>query len=179
MSKNTFKSQSTTWSLTVRLTHWLVALGVTINFINDTGHWHRMIGYVCLLLIVMRLMHAVTAKNQTSRFYWPGMTEILTHITGIKRREATVHNGHNPLGQIAVYLMWVLITLLALTGWLSRTDALWGGGPVLVHALISYLLLACVSLHVIAVLVMSKLMKRNLIKPMIISVLAEHQPNKQ
>ena len=170
-------NQTTSWTLTVRLTHWLIALGVTISFVNDTGYWHRMIGYGCLLLVAIRLVHGLIAKQKTSHFYWPSIDEILAHIAEVQRGEVTEHNGHNPIGQIAVYLMWLLIIFLGLSGWLSRTDAFWGeDGPVLVHACLAYVLMLCAFLHVVAVLFMSKLQKKNLIKPMIVST--KHQQNK-
>lgn len=76
--------------------------------------------------------------------------------------------GHNPLGQLAVYFMWCLIGALALTGWLSRTDAYWGeSGPVDAHQLLSDVLMALVVLHVLAVMVMSALSKVFLLKQMI------------
>ena len=82
---------------------------------------------------------------------------------------AILHRGHNPLGMLAIYMIWPLVVLLAFTGWLSRTDAYWGEDvPVLAHLLFSNLLLGLVVLHVAAVIVMSRLQKRNLIKAMFI-----------
>ena len=75
--------------------------------------------------------------------------------------------GHNPLGQWAVYVMWALIALLAFTGWLSRTDRYWGEDWVVdIHVALSDLLTAMIVLHVTAVLVVSWLQKTNLIKRM-------------
>jgi cytochrome b len=163
-------SLSTAWTLTVRVTHWLIAFGVMINFVNDTGYWHRMIGYGCLLLIAIRVLHSYTTKQTSSHFSRPRLTKVFEHILEIRHKKISNYNGHNPLGQIAVYLMWGLIILLGFSGWLSRTDVFWGeDGPVEVHTLIAYWLIFCVLLHISAVLLMSKLQKKNLIKPMILS----------
>lgn len=164
-------NQLTIWSLTVRLTHWLVALAVTINFVNDTGYWHRMIGYVCLLFIFIRIVHGLTAKQISSHFSWPYLTEIVEHVKEIRHKNIKDYIGHNPIGQMAVYLMWTLIILLGFTGWLSRTDVFWGeDGPVVAHSFLAELLMICVLLHIAAVFVMSVLQKKNLIKPMIVSM---------
>lgn len=164
-------NQLTAWSLTVKLTHWLVALAVTINFVNDTGYWHRMIGYGCLLLILVRVVHGLTAKQISSRFSLPSRDEIFEHLKEIRYKTIKNYKGHNPLGQLAVYLMWALIVLLGFSGWLSRTDAFWGeDGPVVAHTLLANLLMICVLVHIAAVLVMSVLQKKNLIKPMLVSI---------
>lgn len=79
-----------------------------------------------------------------------------------------MHYGHNPLGFIAVYWLWFFISALAFTGWLSRTDWLWGEDwPVDLHAYLSYLLMASVLLHICAVFLVSKWSKQQLLKQMI------------
>ena len=163
--------QSIRWSFTVRLTHWLVALAVMINFVNDTGYWHRMIGYASVLLIVIRVLHGLTSKLISSHLSWPHLAEILKHVKEIRNKNLKDHKGHNPLGQVVVYLMWALIILLGFSGWLSRTDAFWGeDGPVVAHTFLADLLMICVLFHIVAVLVMSALQKKNLIKPMFVSM---------
>lgn len=158
-----------TWSFTVKVTHWLVALGVLLNMFNDTGYTHRTIGYVCIALILMRILHGMQ-KNvvASSRFYLPSISQAKQHVKAVFADKTNQHHGHNPLGMWAIYIMWMLIALLAFTGWLSRTDAFWGeDGPVILHQFLSNALLIVIVVHVIAVFVMSKLEKRNLIKQMI------------
>jgi cytochrome b len=160
---------STAWPLTVRITHWLVAAFVLINFFNDTDYWHRMIGYACLVLIVIRIIHAVKTKTAFARLYWPTWQAILQHLKQIREAAVAEHAGHNPLGQLAVYVMWLLIALLGFTGWLSRTDAYWGEDwPVDLHGYLSDALMLMVLLHVLAIVVISKLQKQNLVKRMLV-----------
>ncbi len=158
------------WSSFVRLTHWVVAVSVIINFFNDTGYAHRMIGYVSLAMLGLRVIYGLRKKAvKSAQFYLPRCSLIKQHINEIKSGHVTQHQGHNPLGMLAVYLMWILIALLALTGWISRTDAYWGeDGPVILHEMLSYLLQCIVVLHLLAVVVMSRLQKQNLIKAMMI-----------
>lgn len=128
---------STGWTLFVRLTHWLVAVSVMTNFFNDTGFWHRAIGYGCLGLVLVRIVYGLCiSKISASQFYRPTFLSIRQHVIAIFTKKLTHHVGHNPLGQCAVYIMWLLIMLLAFTGWLSRTDLFWGEDwPVDCHKL--------------------------------------------
>ena len=161
--------KTTGWTLFVRLTHWLVALSVITNFFNDTGFWHRAIGYSCLGLVILRIVYGLhVSKVRSSRFYLPTFFSIRQHLVEVFSQKLTPHIGHNPLGQWAVYLMWLLILLLAFSGWLSRTDYFWGEDwPVGCHKLFSNLLQGLVILHLIAVIMMSILQKKNLAKLMI------------
>ena len=163
------QSGVTTWTLFVRLSHWLVAACVLINFFNATGFWHRAIGYSCLGLVLLRICNGLwISKQPTSRFYLPSFSGIKMHIKGVVTGSAASHDGHNPLGQSAVYLMWLLIILLALTGWLSRTDQYWGEDwPVDIHNMLSDFLQGLVILHLMAVVLMSRLQGKNLIRAMI------------
>jgi cytochrome b len=162
-------SGKSAWSATVKLTHWLVALAVIVNFFNNTGEAHRLIGYASLCLVLMRILHGLLPNApQSSQFYWPSVKRIQHHILEIKKQKFSHEVGHNPLGQWAVYGMWLLIFLLAATGWLSRTDAFWGEDwPVDLHALFSTLLQALVVIHLMAVMLMSRLQKQNLPKQML------------
>lgn len=157
------------WSRTVRLTHWLVAICVIVNFFNETGEWHRNIGYACLALVVIRLAHGFGARSPvSSQFYWPTFRLIKQHIQEIFHQKTLHYNGHNPLGQWAVYCIWALIVLLAFTGWLSRTDQFWGEDwPVDLHTFFSNALQGLVLLHLAAVVLMSRLQRKNLIGQMV------------
>ena len=168
MSDAEAKDQAPVWTVFVRVTHWLVAIFVIVNFFNDTGYWHRFIGYACLILVLSRIVYGLWfSKAVASKFYIPTIANIKLHLREIKAQRFSPHVGHNPLGQWAVYLIWTLIILLALTGWLSRTDAYWGEDwPVDLHAFFSNALQALVILHLAAVALMSKLQKKNLVKQM-------------
>ena len=169
MSKAETIRQQPVWTLFVRVTHWLVAVFVIVNFFNDTGFWHRFIGYACLVLVLSRIIYGLfLTKAASSKFYIPSLANIKLHISDLKAQHRSAPVGHNPLGQWAVYAIWILIMLLAFTGWLSRTDAYWGEDwPVDLHAFFSNTLMLMVILHVSAIALISKLQKRNLVKSMI------------
>lgn len=157
------------WTLIVRLIHWLVAASVVVNMCNESGYAHRLIGYVCAGLVLLRLANGFwLTQVMASKLYFPSVQAIKLHVQALIAREKHDYVGHNPLGQYAVYLMWTLILLLALTGWLSRTDELWGEDwPVELHETLSYALQGMVLLHLLAVTVLSRLLCKNLIAAMI------------
>ncbi|MDO9203827.1 cytochrome b/b6 domain-containing protein [Methylotenera sp.] len=169
MQADLLKTNDSTWPLLVRLTHWAVATGVLISFFNESGFWHRFIGYACVALVLLRIADGLWfSRSMTSKFYLPKIADIKMHLKELVAGKISHHRGHNPLGQCAVYVMWLVIIFLALTGWLSRTDQFWGEDwPVDVHQVLSYLLQAMVILHLLAVVVVSKLQGRNLIKAMV------------
>jgi cytochrome b len=161
------------WPWWVRLSHWLVAAGVIALWLMsyawyETDWLHRAVGYAVLTMVVVRIVLGCVTKVSSARFYLPGWHAIGTHFTEMRQGHITPHGGHNPLGQWSVYLIWLLIAALAVTGWLSRTDAFWGEDwPVELHAALSLGLLAVIVLHVLAVVVVSRLSGQHLLSQMI------------
>lgn len=160
------------WPWWVRLSHWLVAAGVVALWLMsyvwyETDALHRSIGYAVLAIVAVRILAGCFSTHQSARFHRPGLQAIRSHIAEVRQATLSAQAGHNPLGQWAVYIIWTLIALLALTGWLSRTDAFWGeDGPVVIHALLSWLLMAVITLHVVAVVWIGRLSKQHLVRQM-------------
>lgn len=160
------------WPWWVRLSHWLVAAGVMALWLMshvwyETDALHRTVGYTVLTIILIRILAGCFSAYPSARFHLPGLRAIRSHIAEVRQATLPVHAGHNPLGQWAVYVIWMLIALLALTGWLSRTDAFWGEeGPVVIHALLSGLLMAVIALHIVAVIWIGRLSKQHLVRQM-------------
>lgn len=160
------------WPWWVRLSHWLVVAGVVALWLMshvwyETDVLHRAVGYAVLATIVIRILAGCFSVHQSAHFHLPGLNAIRAHITQLLQATLPVHAGHNPLGQWAVYVMWTLIALLALTGWLSHTDAFWGEDtPVAMHALLSWVLMAVIALHVAAVFWIGRLSRQHLVRQM-------------
>ena len=67
-----------------------------------------------------------------------------------------------------VWLLWILVLLLGVTGWMSRLDAFWGDDGIHdAHALLADILLIAVILHLAGVALMSWLWRENLPRSMI------------
>lgn len=160
------------WPWWVRLSHWLVAAGVMALWLMshvwyETDVLHRTVGYAVQAIILIRILVGCFSAYPSARFHLPGLRDIRLHIAEVRQATLPVHAGHNPLGQWAVYVIWMLIALLALTGWLSRTDAFWGEeGPVVIHALLSWLLMAVIALHIVAVIWIGRLSRQHLVRQM-------------
>jgi len=104
-----------------------------------------------------RLRHLLVANGNPAEQTYREIT--LDYLRGGARRTI----GHDPLGVWMVWLLWALVLLLAVTGWMSRLDAFWGDDRVhAVHAVLADILIVAVALHLAGVAVMSWRWRENL-----------------
>ncbi|CAG9177726.1 cytochrome b/b6 domain-containing protein [Cupriavidus pinatubonensis] len=158
------------WDVVVRITHWSVAAIVFWNLIDDSGgRLHRMLGYVAAGLVVLRIVWGfVGSEHGRFRAWLPRPAGVLAYAKALARRRAPRFLSHTPLGAAMMLLMWALILALAVTGWMSRLDALWGEDwPVDIHAVLADMLTALIVLHVLAAIVFSVAGKENLVLAMV------------
>ena len=149
------------WDAAVRLSHWALAGLVLFDFIvDDGGYVHRVAGYVAAAVIAIRLAWAAFARGESAfAALKPSVARTLDYLRGGARRTV----GHDPLGIWMVWLLWTLVLLLAVTGWMSRLDAFWGDDRVhAVHAVLADILIVAVALHLAGVAVMSWRWRENL-----------------
>jgi cytochrome b len=149
------------WDAAVRLQHWLLAgLVIFCTFQDGGGRVHRLAGYAAAGVVVARLLWAALARGHGSlAALKPSVTATIAFV----RARAPRCIGHDPLGLWMVWLLWSLVLLLALTGWMSRLDAFWGDERLQdVHAWLADALLAAVVLHLLGVGVMSWRWRENL-----------------
>ena len=153
------------WDAAVRLLHWSLAALVVVNLVRDDGDWlHRCLGYVALGVVAARLLWAAL-RGGTAGFaeLKPSVRGTLAYVAAAWRGSAPRHLGHNPLGRWMVWLLWTLVMLLALTGWISRTDALWGEDwPIDLHGWLADALWISVVLHLAGMALTSVLQRENL-----------------
>jgi cytochrome b len=154
------------WDLPVRIFHWTLVLAIAVAFLSAEedsalNQWHVLSGWVAGLLIVFRLAWGFVGGEHSrfADFVRPG--RIASHLSGLMRGHAEPALGHNPLGALAVL---VLLALAAVTIW---TGAFGGEPAEELHELVGWTLLAMVVLHVVAVIVMSRLERENLVAAMI------------
>jgi cytochrome b len=157
------------WQWPVRIAHWLLASLVIINLFNDHGgKLHRYIGYVAVAAVVLRLLYGVIGPAGPARLHLPRPRSMWLHaramLAGVVPRPA----GHNPLGAAMTLLLWLLVLLLGLTGWVSRWDRFWGEDwPQDLHAVLACGLQGAVLLHLAGVVLSSALERQNLVKAMV------------
>ncbi len=155
------------WDAAVRLFHWLLAALVLCDYFieDDGGRLHRTAGYVACGVVVARLL-------------WSGLGSGANGFASLRlsprrtlawwREGASRTPGHDPLGLWMAWLLWALVLLLGLTGWMTRLDAFWGDETLHeVHAWLAHALIAAAGLHVAGVAVMSARWRENLVLSMI------------
>nr|HET7860095.1 cytochrome b/b6 domain-containing protein [Caldimonas sp.] len=149
------------WGAALRLLHWTLAALVVFDFVvDDGGPLHRGIGYVAAGVVALRLLHAAWARGEESlRALKPSFARTLAYL----RRGTPRTIGHDPLGVWMVWLLWTLVLLLGVTGWMTRLDAFWGDDRLhAVHAVLADALLVAAVLHVAGVAAMSWRWRENL-----------------
>lgn len=160
------------WDRVVRLTHWCVALGFLANRLHLTepgSVWHRGVGLAIAALVIVRLLWGVTGARGPARLsaIIPTKAALAEHFRDVAERRTPQALGHNPLGAMAIWLFWLLLPLVALTGWAQGTDLIdrW---PVEVwHYWLVNAVTGLVCLHVLAVVTMSLWLRKNLITAML------------
>lgn len=130
---------------------------------------HDYLGYILLGLLVARVVWGFCG-SQYARFasFFPTPSAIQRHVQELKTPSVYPTEGHNPLGGVMILLLLTLLFSICITGWMMSLDQFWGVEWVeSTHELLSNITLVFAFLHVVAVLVMSKITKVNLIKTMI------------
>jgi cytochrome b len=149
------------WGAAIRLLHWTLAALIVFDFVvDDGGPVHRGVGYVAAGVVVLRLLRAVFADREEGlRALKPSVAHTVAYLRAGTPRTV----GHDPLGLWMVWLLWTLVLLLGVTGWMTHLDAFWGDDRVIaVHAVLAYALLVAAVLHVAGVATMSWRWRENL-----------------
>ncbi|SMC20980.1 Cytochrome b [Andreprevotia lacus DSM 23236] len=158
------------WDPLVRSSHWLLALLVFNNFLNEEGHrLHRYSGYAAIALIVLRVLWGFVGTRHARFSDWfPTPARLLAYLRALRAGNAPRHLGHNPAGAVMMLALWLLVLALVCTGWLLTTDA-WYGTEWLqdLHGGIAYTLLGAVAIHVGAAVLASRKHGENLIASMV------------
>lgn len=157
------------WALPVRLAHWSLAALVLVNFFNDADQTHRYLGYAAAAIVLLRLLGGrLVPPNNPARLRLPATAECLGHFRQMREGRVPSPAGHNALGNAMSLLIWALVLLLGLSGWMSQWDVFWGEDWIeLLHESLSRALQACVVLHLLGVLISSVLERQNLALGMI------------
>lgn len=160
------------WDPLVRALHWMLAGAVLVNYwLTESGSdLHTWVGYLAAAVVLVRIVWGFAGRGH-ARFdaFTPSMAGIREHIEAMASRRMPLDSGHNPLGALMIYLMFLLIAVLAVTGWLhEEVDALYGNDLLQeIHELAAHTLWICALLHVLAVFVVQHLGRIELVRPMI------------
>ena len=167
LGQSASESRVQVWDAAVRLLHWLLAgLVLFDHFIDDDGGWaHRTVGYVAVGVVFSRLLWSGLGEGANG---FAGLRPSLRKTFAYGRGGAPRTLDHDPFGRWMVWLLWSLVLLLGLTGWMTRLDAFWGDETLHdVHAWLAKALIAAVALHLAGVAAMSWRWRENLVLAMI------------
>lgn len=184
------------WDPVVRISHWGLAAAVFLNALltREGSVAHIWIGWAGLSLLALRLVWGFVGPAE-ARFsaFPPNPRAALRHLRDLVARRPRAYRSHNPAGALMIYLLWALLAVvigtgIAMTGTtplgaaerqMAIETADWStldlgegdheGREALeeVHEVAANLILVLAFLHVAGVLVEGRLMRRNLVRPML------------
>ena len=168
------------WDLPTRVFHWTLFVAVTVALLTGLqgGHWmlwHERAGLLILGLLTFRLIWGFVGSTY-ARFaqFWPTPGTILAYLRGHWQGE-----GHNPLGALSVFALLLVLLFQAGSGLVSNDDIAFEG-PLRdlvskttsnwltgLHRQGLWVILALVSLHILAALFYTLVRRHPLIRAMI------------
>lgn len=116
------------WSPVTRIIHWAIAIPVLLNFFIDGGDYlHKALGYTALVALIVRIAWGFVTKDKAHFKFFPlSPTSIRSHLSDLVMGKTKDYPGHNPLASLAYILIWMLVGLLGLTGYMMNLDTYWG-----------------------------------------------------
>jgi len=183
------------WDISVRLLHWLLVVGIGfLWYSGETGGnimtWHMYVGYLMLGLVIYRVIWGFIGSRY-ARFgaFLTGPFVTIKYAALFLVGREKQYLSHNPLGSWMVFILLLLVFLQASTGLFSTDDILTEGPlyPLIprdiagiltsIHKLNFNILLACIGLHVFAVLIHAIFKRDKLVKAMITGNKTTRNPN--
>ncbi len=171
------------WDAPTRLFHWLIVALVAAAYVTQKLNWmdwHAMAGDGVLVLLLFRLAWGACG-GETARFagFLASPRATVAYLKHVSRREPDVQIGHNPAGGWMVLALLGLLLGETLTGLYALNDIA-QVGPLTeltpahvanlidaLHSTLWQVLLAAVTLHVLAIAAYRAAMGHDLLTPMI------------
>jgi cytochrome b len=171
------------WDLPVRLFHWGVAVCFGIAWLTTGDRWldfHVFTGYLLGGLLLFRLYWGLFGEpNARFRDFAFGWGAVRGYLLATLKGRPERYLGHNPAGSWAIWLMFLLLLALVVSGLLTLgfeerhgPFAGWLGfsaGAVLhrVHEVLAWVMVGMVAVHLLGVLLESLLHRQNLVAAML------------
>lgn len=131
------------WNPITRLTHWLIAIPVLLDFFIEGGDLtHEVLGYIAMGTTVFRLGWGLITKDEANFASFP------LHPKKLFSMQTVHYQGHNPQASWVYILMWILVIALGVTGFMMGMDKFWGEDWLEnLHETFSNILMGLVALH--------------------------------
>ena len=174
------------WDRAVRAFHWslvaLVAAALGTGFFAPPW-WlgaHVAAGTAVALLVCFRLAWGVWGSTYARfrSFAFPPRA-VAAHVAGVLRRRPHAHLGHNPAGGLMIFALIAVLSTLCVTGLVALggqekqgplklvTSYATGHTAWTVHAVLAWLLVGMIAVHVLGVVVESALTRDALVRAMV------------
>ncbi|WP_431126886.1 cytochrome b/b6 domain-containing protein [Variovorax paradoxus] len=170
------------WDLPTRVFHWALSaavVGLIATGLGGVMEWHFRLGYTVLALLLFRLFWGFVGGRWSrfaSFFYGPG--SVVAYLRGRAHPHHVI--GHTPLGALSVFTVLAVLAVQVGTG-LVADDEVSAAGPLtrfVSSGVVSLatgwhksqgktLVIALVSLHVLAVLFYVLVKRHRLVRPMV------------
>ena len=159
------------WDMPVRVGHWLLVAAFATAWISgESEEWrlvHVAAGGTLVGILAFRLLWGVigTLPARFSSFV-RGPNTVFTYMRSLLSAQPAHYTGHNPAGGWAIVLLIVLGLLSGASGWATYQEL---GGDWLgeVHEVLTAGMLTVIIVHVVGVVVSSKLHGENLARAML------------
>ena len=159
------------WDAPVRVFHWLSVLCFAGAWLTaESERWrlvHVTLGYTLAGLVVFRIVWGFVGTRH-ARFadFVRGPSAAVAYLRSMLAGHPAPHAGHNPAGAWAIVALLALAAGVTASGWFTLAE--WGGDRFEdLHEALANAMLALVGLHVVAVLVSSRLHGDKLVLAMI------------
>ncbi|WP_280570476.1 cytochrome b/b6 domain-containing protein [Chromohalobacter sp. 296-RDG] len=162
-----------TWDPVVRILHWTLVIAFMTAWVSS-GQWqtlHEWAGYTVGVIVALRVLWGLIGTRH-ARFvnFTYSRKEILKHLRDMRHGHERHYDGHNPAGSVMVFLLLGGLGLQAILGWLLTTHTFHESALIeTIHPVLGNTLLAAAMLHILGVIISSKLTSQNLTKAMITS----------
>jgi cytochrome b len=159
------------WDAPVRIFHWLMVICFAGAYLSaDSERWrllHVALGYTMVGLVGFRVLWGLIGTRY-ARFasFVRGPAAVLGYLRTLRRGAPEHYTGHNPAGAVAIVLLLGSTLLISLSGWavFNEIGGDWLAGA---HESVANLMLGVIGIHLLGVLVSSRLHHENLIGAMI------------
>lgn len=165
------KQRILVWDFPTRIFHWTLAFSFAGAFLTAETEKlrdiHVLCGYLALGMIGFRLVWGLIGSRH-ARFsdFVRGPAAVMRYLRSLVGGTPEHHVGHNPAGAIAVVALLALGLGTGIAGWMTFNEI---GGDLLeeLHEGLANTMLAVVIVHVVGVIVSSRLHRENLVGAMV------------